>query len=227
MSADRPLYEWWNDHYIAAARLAYPHETHGHQLAVGFKITHPNCTSHGGYYWGLVNGDHDVPQMHHVIPKLWDGENTDSCPSRDGDGFCLVPQGQPIREATSGGVSLTNCVGHVLVYAVDLAVGRDDKKRTPWVIQVDAFSPVNLIQLGGVSPYLYGANLSRANLSRANLYGANLYGANLSGANLSGADLSGADLSGANLYGADLSRADLYGANPNAFTRWPDRWVPA
>lgn len=30
----RPIHEWWNDLYIAAARAAYPAETAGHKLAV-------------------------------------------------------------------------------------------------------------------------------------------------------------------------------------------------
>lgn len=153
---------YWNDAYIAAARAAYPHETAGHELAVGFKLTKPDCTSYNGYYWGLVNGDHDAPQMHHVLPHLWNGENIDPCPSADGDGFCFVPQGQPVREATSGSARWASAVGHVLVYAADLAVGWEHKKRAPWVIQVDCFDAAEMLRAFGSASNLSGANLYRA-----------------------------------------------------------------
>ena len=80
-----------------------------------------------------------------------------------------------------------------------------------------------IVNQGGVSHDLSGANLSstylreanlrEANLREAHLSGAHLREANLSGANLSNADLSGADLREANLSGADLREANLREAN--------------
>ena len=230
-----PLYTWYNDHYIAAARASYPETCADNELAVGWKITAPNGTTRSGaYYWGLVNGDHDAPLLH--MAAAWDATNSSSCPAAPGDGLCLIPQGVSIREATSGGARFTECVGPVLVYPTASALGSSDKLRVPWCVAVDAFSPLEMIRLGGVSPYLsraylsganlYGANLDGANLTGANLYGADLYGANLTGAYLYGANLSRAYLSRANLYGADLSRANLSAANWDEYTRWPAGFTP-
>ena len=217
-----PLYTWWTDHYIAAAQAAYPETCADNELAVGWKITAPNGTTRSGaYYWPLVNGDHDAPVLH--TATAWDATNLSSCPAAPGDGLCLITQGVNIREATSGGARFTECVGHVLVYPAALALGSSDKLRVPWCVAVDAFSPLEMIRLGGVSAYLSGADLSGADLSGAHLAGANLAGANLAGANLAeanlagaylaGAYLAGADLAGANLAGANLAEADLFGAH--------------
>jgi len=203
------LYEYWNAHYIAAAQAAFPEITGRHKLAVGWKLTNLDGTTHGGYYWPLVNGDHDLPVLHQA--DNWKPTNLESCPSQPGDGLCLIPQGQPVREATSGGCRFTSAIGHVLVYPTGLSLGSLDKKRAPWVIDVDCFKPAEALAM--LAKFTKWADLSGADLSGANLSGANLYGANLSGANLSEANLSRANLSGANLSGADLSKADLSRAN--------------
>jgi len=208
------LYEYWNAHYLAAARTAFPEITGRHKLAVGWKLTNLDGTTHGGYYWPLVNGDHDLPVLHQA--DNWKPTNLESCPSQPGDGLCLIPQGQPVREAMSGGCRFTSAIGHVLVYPTGLSLGSLDKKRAPWVIDVDCFKPAEALAM--LAKFTKGANLSGADLSRANLYRADLSGAdlsraNLSGANLSRANLSGADLSRADLYGADLSGANLSRAN--------------
>ena len=220
-----PLYTWWTDHYIAAAQAAYPETCADNELAVGWKITAPNGTTRSGaYYWRMVNGDHDEPLLH--TAAAWDATNSSSCPAAPGDGLCLIPQGVNIREATSGGARFTECVGHVLVYPVALALGSPDKLRVPWCVAVDAFSPLEMIRLGGVSADLSGANLPGANLTGANLTRANLTGANLTRANLSRANLTRANLSGANLFGVDLSGVDLTRANWDEYTRWPAGFTP-
>jgi uncharacterized protein YjbI with pentapeptide repeats len=208
------LRTWWHPHYLHAARTAYPGITAGHDLAVGWKLTSVTGRTHGGYYWPLVDGDHDQPVFHQAT--AWDDRNAASCPAAEGDGLCLVTTS--LREASSGGARLTSSTGHVLVYPADLA--RSDtvgKHRVPWCIDVDTFDPTALIRDGFLANLswanLSGADLSWANLSGANLSRADLSGADLSGANLSGANLSWANLSGANLSWADLSWANLSGAN--------------
>ena len=194
---------YWHAHYIDAARLAYPAITANHDLAVGWKITRADGTTHDGYYWPLVNGDHDLPVLHEC--DAWDARNSRSCPEWPGDGLCLVTT--HAGPASSGGLTLTSSIGHVLVYAPKSARSDEAGKcRAPWVVDVDCFDPVALIRAG----------LSWANLSWANLSGANLSRANLSRANLSGADLSWADLSWADLSWANLSRAKHDG-----YTVWP------
>ena len=236
---------WWHDAYIAAARTAFPAITDGHELVVGWKLARPDGTTTNGYYWPTVDGDHDLPVLHEATD--WDADNRKSCPARDGDGLCLVTTSA--REASSGGIILSEGVGHVLVYPVGLAcTDTVGKFRVPWCVDVDCFDPVALIRLGlsgadlsGADLYgadlsgatlswadLYGANLSGANLTRATLYGANLTGADLTGANLSratltGATLSRATLSGANLSGATLSGANLSGANLTGANH--DQWT--
>ena len=200
MSDTPHISTYWHAHYIAAARNAFPAITKGHDLAVGWKVTRVDGTTHGRYYWPLVNGDHDLPVLHEC--GAWNNANPKSCPSAPGDGLCLVTT--HAGPASSGGVRLASSIGHVLVYAPALAHSNEEGKyRAPWVIDVDSFDPVELIRLG----------LSRADLSRANLSRADLSRANLSWANLSWADLSRADLSWADLSGANLSRANLSGAN--------------
>ena len=203
-----PLCTYWHDHYIHAARTAYPDVCGNLELAVGWKLTHADGTTRNGYYWPLVNGDHDLPVLHQAT--AWIDNNTDPCPDREGDGLCLIPWDGALREATSGGASFTSGTAHVLVYPKKLARGHGDKMRAPFVVDVDCFVPLPLALKSGA--YLYGANLSGAVLSGANLSGANLSGADLSGADLSGAVLSGANLSGAYLSRAYLSRAYLSGA---------------
>ena len=206
-----PLYTWWNDHYLHAARTAYPDICADHQLAVGWKLTDVDGTTFGGYYWPLVNGFHDMPVLH--VADAWDDRHLGECPSRPGDGLCLIPQGQSIREAFSGGVRVPAATGHVLVYPAVTSAGSESKRRAPWAIDVDCFDLAEMIRLGGVSPYLYGADLRGAHLHRANLTGAYLYGADLRGAHLYRADLTGADLYGADLIGANLYGTNLSGAN--------------
>ena len=40
------LYEYWNAHYLAAARTAFPEITGRHKLAVGWKLTNLDGTTH-------------------------------------------------------------------------------------------------------------------------------------------------------------------------------------
>jgi uncharacterized protein YjbI with pentapeptide repeats len=70
----------------------------------------------------------------------------------------------------------------------------------------------DILDRGGESLNLSGADLSGTNLSGADLSGADLSGAYLQYANLSGANLNGANLNGATLSGATLSSATLSGA---------------
>ena len=150
---------YWHGHYIAAARLAYPAITQGRDLAVGWKITRLDGTTRGGYYWPLVNGDHDLPVLHEC--DAWVDANRESCPSTEGDGLCFVTT--HAYPASSGGVPLSRSIGHVVVYAPALARSNEmGKYRAPWVVDVDCFDPVELVRLG-----LSGANLSGANLSGA------------------------------------------------------------
>ena len=196
--------DWWTGHYLTAARNAYPDLCATHELAVGWKLTHPDGTTHAGYYWPLVNGEHDIPVAH--VADNWDARNSGSCPSRPGDGLCLVESGANVVPASSGGVPLACSVGHVLVWPVDLArSGEAGKWRAPWVVDVDCFRPLDLIRVGFMS--------------------ANLAWANLAGAYLAGADLAGADLAGANLAGATLSRATLAGAYGTPAS-WPTDYNP-
>ena len=87
--------DWWTGHYLTAARNAYPDLCATHELAVGWKLTHPDGTTHAGYYWPLVNGDHDIPVAH--VADNWNNSNKGSCPSRPGDGLCLVESGASSR----------------------------------------------------------------------------------------------------------------------------------
>ena len=78
---------------------------------------------------------------------------------------------------------------------------------------------------------LQDANSSGANLQDANLQDANFSGANLRDANLKGANLNGANLNDANLHGADLTnvylnRTFLSGALFDAYTTFPQEFVP-
>jgi uncharacterized protein YjbI with pentapeptide repeats len=225
------MHDYWHEHYKTAAREFLI--TEGHDLAVGFKITKIDGTTHGGYYWRQVNALHDEPVLH--VATNWDPENPTSCPATEGDGLCVAVL---LSKATSGGVSLTACVGHVLVYPADLTwCSEEGKLRAPWVIDVDCFDVLQLVRLGLVTDlrdanlqganlqgaylqganlqgaYLQGANLQYANLQYANLQGANLQYANLQYANLQGANLQGAYLQGANLQYANLQYANLQGAN--------------
>jgi hypothetical protein len=207
------LYElstWWHPAYCAAARNAYPGVCGGLELAVGWKLTNVDGTTHGGYYWRQVNGQFDLPVLHEAAG--WNPRNTRSCPAKTGDGLCLVTD-DGINQASSGGVTLAASIGHVVVYAPDLA--RSDtpgKFRVPWCIDVDCFDPLALIR-GGLVANLAGVNLAGADLSGADLYGVNLTAANLTRANLTAADLTGADLAGAYLPKANLTAANLTGAN--------------
>ena len=220
---------YWHAHYINAARLACPAITADHELAVGWKITRVDGTTRGGYYWPLVNGDHDLPVLHEATD--WSARNEGSCPDRPGDGLCLVTT--HAGPASSGGVRLASSIGHVLVFAPALArTNEPGKFRAPWVVDVDCFDPVGVIRLGLSSADLGGADLRGADLGRANLasadlwsasadlWGANLRGANLRGADLRSANLRSADLGGANLQGASLWRANLRGADLGGADLW-------
>ena len=176
-----PLCTYWHAHYLHAARTAYPDVCANLELSIGWKLTNVDGTTRNGYYWPLVNGNHDLPVLHQATN--WDTHNTAPCPSVEGDGLCLIPWDGPIREATSGGARFDGSAAHVLVYPTTRAKGHGGKKRAPWVIDVDCFQPLPLANLYGAN--LYGANLSGADLSGANLYGAVLYGAVLSGATAS------------------------------------------
>ena len=164
MTALHDLSTWWHPAYIEAARSAYPAVTKGHELAVGWKLTSVTGRTHGGYHWPLVDGDHDLPVLHECDD--WNGKNRESCPSREGDGFCLVTDAG-IASASSGGQRLACSTGHVLVYPADLAEGDERGKwRVPWVVDVDCLDPLASIRGG------YVADLSGANLYVADLTGA-------------------------------------------------------
>ncbi len=97
-----------------------------------------------------------------------------------------------------------------ILYRADLAGVRmdsttqiEEKWRLAWEI----------VNLGGKSRDLSGADLAGADLHEIDLSGAVLIGARLDGADLRDADLRGADLNGASLRDADLRGADLTGAN--------------
>src|SRR5690606_19083261 len=124
-------------------------------------------TTHAGYFWPLVNRNHwdrTPPVLHEAT--AWNPANRSSRPTVEGDGLCVT---LAVRHATSGGVPLTDCIGHVLVYPADLAVGEedDDKLRVPWCVDVDSFSPLALIR-EGLCANLRGADLRSANLRDAN-----------------------------------------------------------
>ena len=214
---------WWHFHYLKAARDSYPDICADHELAVGFKLTSPTGKSFGGYYWPLVDGDHDEPRLH--VADAWDERNTGSCPSAPGDGLCVATT---IKAAQSGGARFGSSAGHVLVYPRALAVSDTDGKwRAPWVIDVDCFTAEELVRarcLGFAD--LGSADLGSANLGSANLRFANLGSANLRYADLSGADLSGADLRYADLRYANLRSADLSSARANRLTLWPTGFDP-
>ncbi len=72
-----PLCTYWHAHYIEAARLAYPDVCADHELTVGWKLTHSDGTTRNGYYWPLVNGDHDLPVLHQAT--AWNPKNTGAC----------------------------------------------------------------------------------------------------------------------------------------------------
>lgn len=154
----KTLATYWYPQYILGAQLAHPDQTAGQDLAVGWKLTSPTGKTYGGYYWPLVDGDHDEPVLH--VATAWDTRNQKSCPAVKGDGLCVA---LTVAAAQSGGLRFGASVGHVLVYPKNLA--RSDtpgKLRVPWVIDVDCFGPC----------YLNGANLNGANLTGANLTGA-------------------------------------------------------
>jgi len=218
---------------LKAARDSYPDSCADHALSVGFKLTSPTGKSHGGYYWPLVDGDHDEPRLH--VAEAWYPKNRGSCPKWPGDGLCVATT---INGAQSGGARFGASAGHVLVYPRALAVSDTDGKwRAPWVIDVDCFTAEELVRarclgfadLGSAdlgSANLGSANLGSANLGSANLRFANLGSANLRYADLSGADLSGADLRYADLRYANLRSADLSSARANRLTLWPTGFDP-
>src|SRR5690606_18715038 len=140
----------------------------------------------------------------------WNPANRSSCPAVEGDGLCVT---LAVRHATSGGVLLTDCIGHVLVYPADLAVGDEDGKlRVPWCVDVDSFSPSALIRKG-LCADLRGADLGDAARRDANRGGADLRDADRRDAELRYANLGGADLRDADLRDADLRYANLGGAD--------------
>jgi hypothetical protein len=192
---------YWHHHYKDAARQ-FP-ITEGHaDLSVGFKITNIDGTTHGGYYWRQVNALHDEPILHKA--SAWDPTNHGSCPRAPGDGLCVALS---ISAATSGGVKLTECIGHVLVYSPTVAQADDPGKlRVPWVIDVDCFNVIEVVR-GGFVADLRNADLRDADLRNADLRYASLQGANLQGAHLQYADLQYASLLGADLQGANLWRS--------------------
>ena len=200
---------WHHADYIAAAVAAHPEKCGGHDLAVGWKITRPDSTTRDGAYRWPVPDDVGRPVLHEATD--WDESNRKSCPRQPGDGLCLVTD-DGIAEASSGGISLSVGLGHILVYPADLAAGNEPGKwRVPWCVDVATFMPLDMIRTGFVAN-LAGANLSGAYLAGAYLAGANLSGANLAGAYLAWANLSGAYLARANLAGANLTGANLTGA---------------
>ncbi|HKZ20336.1 MAG TPA: pentapeptide repeat-containing protein [Acidimicrobiia bacterium] len=208
------LLGYWNDHYISAAQVAYPSVTKAHDLRVGWKISSVTGMTHNGYYWPTVDGNHDVPVLHEA--SSWDHKNGGSCPAREGDGLCLIPQEDGAFSAcTSGGVQFHRSIGHVLVYPHDLAKWDEPGKvRAPWVVQVDVFEPMVMLLNGFIDSANLGyADLGYADLGYANLGYADLGYANLGSANLRYADLRYADLGSADLGYANLRYADLGYAN--------------
>ena len=229
------LSTYWHEAYITAARAAFPEITAVRKLGVGWKLTRKDGTTTNDYRWPIVDGYRNPPRLHKSpkpdIASGWAEHNPGSCPWWKGDGFCLVTT--HAAPASSGGIKLTEGVGHVLVYPVDLARSDEPGKfRVPWCVDVDCFNPIEMIRLGcNVSLTWAGltradltradltrADLTRADLTRADLTGADLTGANLRGADLTRASLREADLTRASLREADLTRADLTRAN----LRWAD-----
>lgn len=91
------------------------------------------------------------------------------CPGYDGDGLCVAVSA---TGASSGGVSLSSCIGLLLEYDEADVLARDDHKlRVRAVDVVGMFDVLRLIRSGMCSD-LTGANLTGANLTRADLFGA-------------------------------------------------------
>jgi hypothetical protein len=209
--------------HIDKARPVVPDGYQG-ELAVGWKITHTDGTTGRDastrpvYFWGLV-GPHQPAVLH--VADNWDDDHGGSCPSRPGDGLCVATH---IRNVTSGGVALSNCIGHVLVYPADLARSNEaGKLRSPWVVQVESFDVLHVLRfcanLRGAD--LCGADLRGADLCGVDLCDADLRGANLRGADLCDVDLCDVDLRDADLCDANLRDANLRGAHANQYTLWP------
>jgi hypothetical protein len=199
-----------------------------------WKITHVDGTTHGGYRWPLPM-DHHKPVL--VKATHVDRTNTDACPTREGDGLCVVRTGIA-RHVTSGGIDLACCIGLDMRIRSEWILGseEDEKLRVERVEALGLFRPLEIIRTGAITDLwgadlwgadLRGANLWGANLGRANLGRAYLRGAYLGGADLRGANLGGAYLGGADLWGADLGGADLWGADATSATRWPSGSDPA
>jgi len=181
----------------------------------GWKIVLPDGTSHNDYAWPLVNKRAGQrPKTVTADPGGRQFSEGSVCPKFDGDGLCVAVTAQG---ASSGGISLTECIGLILRYKPEHILGSDDGKTRVSQVQVlDTWNPISIIR-SGLAKDLRGANLYWADLHMANLRGADLRwadlrGANLYGAYLDGASLDGADLRGANLRGAYLDGADLDGA---------------
>ena len=171
----------------------------------GFKSVQPDLRTYGGYQWPCP-GQTATCDPDRLVP-----ENTDACPSQEGDGLCVATSWWGMA---SGGIPARALL--LVAYSSAEVLGWDDaagKLRLPRVAVVALVDGQRLLREAGSGANLRVANLTGANLYHADLYHADLYGAYLYGANLYHADLYGARLTGAYLTGADLTGARLTGAN--------------
>ena len=186
----------------------------------GWKITHVDGTTHGGYRWPLPMPGETAPVEATDIYH----DNTGACPAYEGDGLCVVREGIG-RHVTSGGIKLGNSIGLDLRWDTADELGRcadDEKIRVAKVEVVALFKPLDLIALANLS----SADLSSANLRCANLRCADLRYANLRYANLRSADLSFTNLRSADLRCTDLRCANLRYAKYDSRTLWPYGFDP-
>ena len=162
------------------------------KLLTGWKIVRPDGTTHGGYAWPLVNAKAgQKPVVVKADPAGQPFTVGGPCPQFPGDGLCLA---ETARAASSGDISLSECVGlHVTYRKADILGQGDGKTRVSRCTVVGIWSPLDVIRNAGA-------------LKEAGMWGANLRGANLRGANLRS---------------ANLEYANLRDARANGYTQWP------
>ncbi|MGB1224864.1 MAG: hypothetical protein ACPHCN_12070, partial [Mycobacterium sp.] len=109
----------------------------------GWKLTNVDGTTHGGYRWPLPMPGETVT----VAATNINHNNTGACPSREGDGLCVVREGI-IRHVTSGGQRIGSAIGLDLRWdkADELGNEADEKIRVAKVEVVGLFDPVQAIE---------------------------------------------------------------------------------